>query len=129
MIMGMFDLGITQECRNSVVMIVLTTVGFINLIAICKPFTKWRTGVCILVGVGLLVTATFSLALSSIIPGTVDILGEDPLGILPAFENKTFFFGTLGVGVSLAVLLQLVRGKLERFIFSLIDKLAALKKS
>ena len=125
MIMGMFDLGISQVCRNSVVMIVLTVVGYINLIAICKPFTKWRTGVCILVGAGLILTAGFSVALSYILPGTVGILGEDPLGILPAFENIKFFLGMLGVGASLAVLLQLFRKNLEKAIFSLIDAIVA----
>ena len=124
MIMGMFDIGISQECRNSVVMLVLTVVGFINLIAICKPFTKWRAGVCTLVGVGLVLVALFSVFLADIIPATVDILGRDPIGILPAFENPMFFFGMMGIGVSLAVLLQLFRRSMEKKIFLVIDKLS-----
>ena len=123
MIMGMFDLGISHECRNSTVMLVLTVVGYINLIAICKPFTKWRTGVCALVGAGLVLVGVFSVFLGDIIPATVAILGNDPLGILPAFENPLFFFGMLGIGVSLAVLLQLFRSSMEKGIFSLIDKI------
>ncbi|MBO5907503.1 MAG: HAD-IC family P-type ATPase [Clostridia bacterium] len=123
MIMGMFDIGISQECRNSVVMLVLTVVGYINLIAICKPFTKWRAGVCALVGIGLVLVGTFSVFLSDIIPATVGILGKDPIGILPAFENLAFFFGMLGVGVSLAVLLQLFRHSMEKKIFAIIDKI------
>ena len=124
MVMGMFDIGISQECRNSVVMLVLTVVGYINLIAICKPFTKWRAGVCTLVGAGLVLVAVFSVFLGDIIPATVEILGRDPIGILPAFENPLFFFGMLGIGVSLAVLLQLFRHSMEKGIFSLIDKIS-----
>jgi len=55
------------------------------------------------------------------------ILGErDPYGVLLAFENLGFFFGMLGIALSLAVLLQLFRGKMEKVIYGAVDKAGAL---
>ncbi len=42
--------GISLECRNSIAMAVVTMIGYLNLIHICRPFTKWRAGVVIAVG-------------------------------------------------------------------------------
>ena len=123
MILGMFDIGISSDARDSVVMIVLTAVGYVNLISICTPFTRWRAGVCILVGVGILVTMPLTVFAGELILGKAD-----PYGVLLAFENLGFFFGMLGIGVSLAALLQLFRGKMERLIFGAIDKLSSARK-
>ena len=123
MILGMFDIGISSDARDSVIMIVLTAVGYVNLISICTPFTRWRAGVCILVGVGILVTMPLTVFAGELILGKAD-----PYGVLLAFENLGFFFGMLGIGVSLAALLQLFRGKMERLIFGAIDKLSSARK-
>lgn len=120
MIMGICGVNISSECRNSTIMLVLTTVGFINLVSVCIPFTKWRVGVCCLVGAGIALVIPASIYIGYLIPA----LGVDMLGILPAFENLQFFFGMMGIGICLAVLLQLVRPRLEKFIFSIADKKA-----
>ena len=119
MILGMLDIGISSDVRDSVIMIVLTAVGYVNLISICTPFTKWRAGVCILVGAGILITMPLTVFAGELLLGK-----PDPYGVLLAFENMGFFLGMLGIGVSLAALLQLFRGKMERLIFGAIDKIS-----
>ena len=52
----------------------------------------------------------------------VSILLNDMLGFMPAFSNLLFLAGMIGLGLSLAVLLQLCRGGMERAIFKLLDK-------
>ena len=112
MIMGMQNLGISNECRNSTITLVLTAVGYINLISVCYPFTKWRVGVCVLIGAALAISIPASIFIGYL----PFVSGVDLLGILPAFENMTFFLGMMGVGVCLAALLSLFRPKLEGFI-------------
>lgn len=110
MIIGMLGLGVTDVVRNSTAMIVVTLVGLVNLVALCRPFTKWRVGVLgIVVGGLALVTV-------------VSILLDDMLGFLPAISNPGFLLGMIGLGLSLAVLLQLCRGSMERAIFKLLER-------
>ncbi len=111
LMLGLFNFGISVQCRNAIATIVVTLVGYINLVALCIPFTKWRAGVCIIIGAGLIGTAGVSLLLGDI------------LGFAPAVQNPLFFFGMLGVGVSLAVLLQLFRNNMEKGIFKIVDKI------
>ena len=110
MIVGMMNLGIAPLTRNSTAMIVVTLVGLVNLVALCRPFSKWRVGVVGIVVVGLLGVSG------------VSILLNDMLGFMPAFSNLLFLAGMIGLGLSLAVLLQLCRGGMERAIFKLLDK-------
>ena len=42
---------ISLNCRNAIAMSVVTMVGYLNLVHICRPFSKWRAGVVITVGV------------------------------------------------------------------------------
>lgn len=111
LLLGLFNFGISVQCRNAIATIVVTLVGYINLVALCIPFTKWRAGVCAVVGVGILGVAGVSLLLGDI------------LGFAPAVQNPMFFFGMLGVGVSLATLLQLFRANMEKGIFKIVDKI------
>ena len=43
--------SISLNCRNAIAMSVVTMVGYLNLVHICRPFSKWRAGVVITVGV------------------------------------------------------------------------------
>ncbi len=115
LILGTVGVGISAECRNSVAMIVVTLVGFINLIYLCKPFTKWRIFVCAGVGVALIFASALSIFAGRIIPGFPD----DVLGFLPAAENFGFTFGMIGVGLSLAFLLGLFRDNIKKALFSI----------
>ena len=117
MILGMLNFGISSECRNAVAVIVVTLVGFVNLVFLCKPFTKWRLGVIGIVVAGIAVV------------GTAGILVGDLFLLKPAVDNLLFLFGMLGIGISLALLLQLFRDKMENAVFALADKLEAKTKA
>ena len=121
MLLAAFGFGVSQECRNSTITLVLTAVSFINLLSVCYPFTKWRVGVCASIGFALLTTICGSLYIGYAIP-SLGVSG-DLLGILPAFENIFFFLGMMGVGVCLAVLMSIFRPSLERFVYRVAEKL------
>ena len=115
----LFGSAIPALTRNSVAMIVVTVVGFINLVFICRPFTKWRLGVVGIIAGGLILIVPLSIYIGYLLP----ILPPDVLGFLPALENPAFLLGMLGVGIALAFLLQIFRPAAERAIFSVIDKI------
>ena len=121
MLLAAFGFGVSQECRNSTITLVLTAVSFINLLSVCYPFTKWRVGVCASIGFALLTTICGSLYIGYAIPSLG--MSGDLLGILPAFENIFFFLGMMGVGVCLAVLMSIFRPSLERFVYRVAEKL------
>ena len=100
-----------DNCRNSIAMIIVTLVGFINLLSLCRPFTKWRAGVCAFVAAGIIMV------------GAVTIFAlNDMLGFTPAFREPTFTFIMLGVLVALALLLQLFLPKMENIAYKIIEK-------
>lgn len=121
MILAAFGFGISLDCRNSTITLVLTVVGFINLVSVCYPFTKWRVGVCLSIGFALLTTICGSIYLGYALP-SLGVSG-DILGILPAFENVLFFVGMMGIGVCLAVLMSIFRPSLERLVYRVANKL------
>ena len=123
MLFGAFGTSIPSETRNSVAMIVVTIVGFINLAYICRPYTKWRAGVVLLIASCLLLIGPISIYTGYILP----ILPVDVLGFLPAFEDPLFLASMIVIGISLAFLLQLFRTGMERSIFNLIDKIESRK--
>lgn len=113
LLLGTSRFGISVESRNAIATIVVTIVGLINLIALCRPFTKWRIGVCAIVTVGIAATVGINLLIGDI------------LGLAPAVDNLLFFFGMIGLGISLAVLLQLFSGAMERGVYAIVDKIEA----
>ena len=108
--------GISNACRNSVAMIAVTLIGYVNLFAICRPFTKWRAAVVGIIGAALVLAVPLGLLLG------------DMFGFLPAIENVGFFLGMTAAGLALSLLLQLFRAAIENFIFRLIDGRAAKNK-
>ena len=114
MLFGLFNLGVGVQCRNSVAMIVVTVVGYINLLTICRPFTRWRRWLC-----GFILVALLGVSGASIF-----LLG-DPFGLLYAAENIRFFLGMLGIGVSLAFLMQLFTPNLEQLADRLFERIGA----
>lgn len=118
-------LSMTDTMRNSIAMISVTIVGFINLLSLCRPFTKWRVGVCSIVGAGLIIVSAVTIFLGNILP----ILPPDMLGFLPAFENLTLLFSMLGMSVSLALLLQLFLPDIEKVVYKAVNKIEEKKKA
>lgn len=45
------DLALSLEIRNALAMLAMTVAGYVNLCMICIPYTKWRVGVVISMGV------------------------------------------------------------------------------
>ena len=117
LILGMFDVSVSATCRNAVAMIVVTLVGYVNLLFLCRPYTKWRAGVCGIVTAGLVLVVALKLILGDAIAFIPDFA--------PAVENLGFFLGMVGAGISLALLLQLFRGSMEKGLFAIIDKISA----
>lgn len=111
LLLGNLDFGISIESRNAVATSVVTSVGLVNLFALCRPFTKWRAGVCAIAVIGIGAVAGLSLCVG------------DPLHLAPAFENPVFFFGTLGASISLAVLMHLIFGHIENAVMLVADKI------
>ncbi|MBR2344015.1 MAG: HAD-IC family P-type ATPase [Clostridia bacterium] len=108
LLIGLFGGGtIGVETRNSVAMCVVTLVGFINLIYICRPYTKWRTGVVVLVGVLLGVAAALATFLDSF------MVENQVFGFLHVADNPVFFGAMLALGVASAVMVNIFRGQLE----------------
>jgi cation-transporting ATPase E len=117
LLVDMFSDNLPSVTINSVATVVVTALGFVNLIALCRPFTKWRAGVCTVVGAGIVVTA-----LLSIFAGYVfDFVPNDIFGLVPAFHYTVFLLGMLGLGLSLAGLLY-ASGLSEKLIQFVIDK-------
>nr|MBE6544519.1 HAD family hydrolase [Oscillospiraceae bacterium] len=113
---GLID--ISDLSRNSIAMIIVTLVGFINLLSLCRPFTKWRVGVCLIVGVGLL-----SVSLVSI------FLLRDLLFFLPAFDNLILLLGMIGISISLALILQLFLPNMEAWVNKMAGKIENRKRN
>ena len=91
--------------RNSIAMSVLLLVGFMNLVALCKPFTKWRAAVVGIIG-GLLVIT---------IPVSIFLL-NDMFMFKHIMDNPVIFAVTLIIAAAMTVVLQIFRGKIEHII-------------
>ena len=102
--------GISLDCRNSVAMIAVTLIGYVNLFAICRPFTKWRVAVVSIIGAALAISVPLGLLL------------DDMFGFIPATENYGFFLGMTVAGLALSLLLQLFRAPIEAFLFKITEK-------
>lgn len=105
MLIGTFVPEISAQTRNAVAMCVVTLCGLINLMFICRPYTKWRAGVVILV----------VLLLGGAVTGST-FLPTDMFGFSHVIANPHFFGWMLGVGVLFTVLLHIFRGQLEAWI-------------
>ena len=106
MILEKFNrISLTLQTRNSISMIVVTVVGFINLIMLCLPFTKWRAGVVSMVGILLAIVAPISMYLL-----------EDMFVILPALENPKILLIMLAASAAFAIILQLFRRQIESMV-------------
>ena len=76
----------------------VTLIGFINLLFLCRPYTKWRAGVVGIVA-GLLAT---------VVPVATFLL-NDMFEITPLAKEPVISFAVLGLGVAVALLIHLGR--------------------
>ncbi|MBR7117401.1 MAG: HAD-IC family P-type ATPase [Clostridia bacterium] len=107
----------TLEIRDTICMIVVTLVGYINLTNICRPYTKWRVGVAVGIGVALLV--------GMVGVGLLDhfLLGGSEFAMAGAFKSPVVFALSCVLGVSMAFLMHLLRDSVGKFVGFIARKL------
>ena len=107
MIIGNFgDDIISTEARNSVAMCVVILVGYLNLIFICRPYTRWRAAVVGLVG--------FLLAGAITVASVVEGLNY-AFGFYYVVHSPVYFALMLALGVVMTILLHYFRERLEKW--------------
>jgi len=99
------------ETRNSIAMALILLVGFFNLVALCRPFTKWRAVVVSLVG----------FLLAAVIPVSIFFLG-DIFNFKPIMDDWPNFFIMLGVSALFTALMQIFRRSIEKVIEKNIER-------
>ena len=86
---------------------VVTLVGFINLLYICRPYTRWRAGVVALVGVLL------SGAIAGVALAEAFLLDSAIFGFSHVAESPAFFSWMFALGATLSIVLNFFRSHLE----------------
>lgn len=100
------DTGVIDAATcSAMVMSAVTIAGFVNLIGLCRPYTRWRIAVIIAVLAMVVVTLIVNLTL----------LG-DWLAIRKTVENLPLFFFVAGVSALFAALMQVIRPLLDRLL-------------
>lgn len=101
--------------RDTIIMCSILFVGFINLVSLCRPFTKWRAGVVIAVGVLLVCAATVSIFLLDDMLGFTSILEKGEDGEYNSVV-LTMFGITIGIAIAFSVIMQIFRHQIEKLI-------------
>ncbi len=116
LLIGTFTPEISADTRNAVAMCVVTLCGFVNLIHICRPYTKWRFGVVCLV----------ALLVGGAVTGS-NFLPVDTFGFSHVIQNPHFFGWMLGLGFLFTTIIQLFREQFEKWFARAVktDKLLA----
>ncbi len=119
MIIGIFGGSfISPDARNAVAMCVVILVGYLNLLFICRPYTKWRVAVVALVGFLL----GGAIVVSSVVSGL-----NDAFGLHYVIQSPVYFALMLVVGAVMTVLLHYFRENLEKW-FDKVSKTISLVK-
>jgi len=103
--------SMSESARNSIAMSALLVASFINLVALCRPFSKWRATVVLIIG-ALLGTA---------IPVSIFVL-DDMLHFKPIAENPYIFMILIGATVVFTLIMQYFRGRIEKVIERNLEK-------
>ncbi len=101
--------GLDTAARDSVAMCVVILVGYINLLYVCRPFTKWRAFVAGLVGGLLAIMIPVGILLDN------TLFAKAPMFDFGAALLDPVFFAVMLVGAALFTLvMQTLRGPVER---------------
>lgn len=85
----------TSESVSAIATLAVTLGAYLNLVFLCKPYTKWR----------IWVVAICGALLAAAIPTTMFLL-NDMMNLLPAFDNLGLLFYGIGLAVTLALLIH-----------------------
>lgn len=103
--------SISVAARNSMAMSALIVASFINLVALCKPFSKWRAAV----------VTTIGLLIGIAVPVSIFAL-DDMLHFKPVGENVYMFLILLAATIVFTLVMQFFRGKIEKIIERNLEK-------
>ncbi len=107
LIVGTYSSLVNYDVRNAVAMCVVILVGYLNLVNICRPYTKWRFAVVVTVGVLLAAGITISSVAES-------MLAEQGIfGFSHAIDNPIFFIWMMLLAAAIAILMNFFRRYLE----------------
>ena len=108
---------ISTAARDSIAMCAVLVAGYMNLLGICRPYTKWRVGVVAIIGTllagGTLVGIFFS-----------DVIN---LGFIPAGEDPKILVIALVLAAASAVLMHLLKEPLQNLVRRIIEKVSRKK--
>lgn len=85
----------TSESVSAIATLAVTLGAYMNLIFLCKPYSKWRIWVVSICGVLLGIS----------IPVSMFFL-DDMMNLLPAFDNLGLLFYGMGLAIGLALLIH-----------------------
>ena len=110
-------IDMSTASRDAIAMIAVTFVGYINLTNICRPYTKWRVGVAVGIGV--------SLVVGMVGVGLFDhfLLGGKEFGMANAFACPEMLILCSLLGLALAMLMHLLRGHIGKLVTFISHKL------
>ncbi len=91
-----------NEARNAMAAAIVTLVGYINLFALCRPFTKWRVATAL----------TIAALLATTIPVSIFLL-NDILGFKPIAKAPLLFLIMVATSTVFAVIMHFFREKFE----------------
>lgn len=110
LIMGKAGVMTQAEC-SSVAMITITVVGYINLIFLCRPYTRWRAAVVGMTAVFIAVTVLFL----SFVYNVID------LDMVSGLSRPDILVPALLISSAVCVLIQFLRKKIEKLIDRIVD--------
>ena len=116
LLVGTYSSSISLDARNAVAMCVVIMVGYLNLIGICRPYTKWRLAVVITVGVLLAAGITVSSVAEA------QLLENGIFGFSHALDNLVFFVWMMLLAGALSVTMNFFRRHLEGWVETLNKK-------
>ncbi len=93
------------DTRNAIAVAVITTVGLVNLIMLCRPFNKWR----------IAVASASTLGIAFMVPFSIFAL-DDMYKLKPVANNYPVFFVFISAATVLAFILQIFRVRIEKMI-------------
>ena len=111
LLLGKFMPDVSLDSRNAMAMALVTIIGFINLLCLCTPYTRWRAAVVSLSAILITGATLFSI-----------FVLDDMFRLAPLAENVSVFIIVLTASLFITILMQIFRGKIEKFIQGRIDR-------